>query len=129
MRGYDFARFIDEDIPAEQIDWYDAIGFCNRLSDLNGFDRVYTEIVGAVICDFDANGYRLPTEVEWEFAARGWNISEGYSFSGSDLVSDISWNKNNSAGYITHPVGTKALNELGIFDMSDNVFEWCWDWA
>jgi len=93
----------------------------------NGLIPCYTVIGEYVECDFTANGYRLPTEAEWEFAAIGGNISKGFRFAGSDILDEVAWYSKN-AGKTTHPRGQKLPNELGLYDMCGNVFEWCWDW-
>jgi formylglycine-generating enzyme required for sulfatase activity len=113
--------------PVEQINWYDAVSFCNALSIKDGLDAVYTISGTTVTADWTKNGWRLPTEAEWEFAARGGIHSNGYTFSGCNNAEDVAWHYGNASS-TTHPVGSKLSNELGIFDMSGNVSEWVWDW-
>jgi len=96
-------------LPVENVSWNDAQEFIRRL---NGMTN---------------RNYRLPTETEWEYAARGGSKSNGYKYSGSNYLDEIAWYYENS-GERTHPVGTKKANELGIHDMSGNVFEWVLDW-
>ena len=96
-------------LPVENVSWYDCQTFISRLNELTG------------------ETFRLPTEAQWEYAARGGNKAQGRLDSGSDAIDDVAWYYDNSGG-MTHPVKTKAPNELGIYDMTGNVYEWCSDW-
>lgn len=138
--------------PVEKIRWHHAIVFCNRLSMKIGLDPCYTAIRTdgnkvdymnisfdditndwrnwqSVSCDLTKNGYRLPTAAEWEFAARGGDQSAdawNYTYAGSNNIGDVAWYKDNSDG-ISHEVGKKNPNSLGLYDMSGNCWEFCWD--
>lgn len=95
--------------PVENLSWEDCQTFIRTLNALTG------------------KNFRLPTEAEWEYAARGGNKSRGYKYSGSNTLTDVAWYDNNASG-TTHPVKQKRSNELGLYDMSGNVWEWCQDW-
>ena len=109
VMGSNPSEFKGDNRPVESVSWDDCQEFIRKLNDLTG------------------QNFRLPTEAEWEFACRGGNNSRGYKYSGNNYIDNVAWYDGNS-GNKTHPVATKSPNELGIYDMSGNVWEWCADW-
>ena len=107
--GSNPSYFKGEDLPVEQVSWEDCHEFIGRLNALTGLN------------------FKLPTEAQWEYAARGGNLSKSYKYSGSNDLGEVGWYGSNS-GKCTHRVGEKQPNELGLYDMNGNVWEWCEDW-
>ena len=131
LMGTNPSRFRGDNRPVETVSWFDALEFANEKSQRSGLTPAYT-ITGTgphrtVIWNRNANGYRLPTEAEWEFAARGGTVCRrNYAFPGSANPDEVAWHSWNS-DRSTHEVGMLRPNALGLYDMSGNVWEWVWD--
>ena len=130
----------EKNLPVENVSWYDAVYFCNKLSAKCGLTPVYAvdgepdvekwsyaphkgNIITGTVSQNEENGYRLPTMEEWQYAAKG---GQEFKYSGSGNLYEVGWYADNS-GRKTHPVAQKNPNGYGLYDMSGNVFEWCWD--
>ena len=109
VMGYNPSKYKGDNFPVECVSWEDCQEFISKLNSMTG------------------KTFRLPTEAEWEYAARGGKKSRGYQYSGSNSIQDVAWYKDNCGGK-NHPVGLKQANELGIYDMSGSLWEWCQDW-
>jgi len=158
VMGGNPSKFKGDNLPVEMVNWYDCVDYCNKRSNKEGLTPYYTinkdkkdlnnnndidDVKWIVTINTGANGYRLPTATEWEYAAGGGQLSKSYTYSGSDNIDEVAWYwKNAGDKYLTgiwswptlvannnktKPVGGKAPNELGLYDMSGNVREWCWD--
>ena len=117
------SHFKGSDLPAERVCWYEAIRFCNTLSEFSGLESAYRINRRRISKKDEVSGFRLPTEMEWLFAALA---GKSHRFAGSDRADNVAWYDENSLRQ-TKPVGTKNPNDWGLFDLCGNVWEWCWD--
>ena len=114
-------------LPANFVTWFDAVAFCNALSEAAGLTPCYHMEGEQVTWNAEADGYRLPTEAEWEYACRAGTTAKWFCGDDAADLERYAWYGDNSEGR-AHPVGEKAPNSWGLYDMAGNVWEWCWDW-
>lgn len=117
IMGENPSNWKGDDLPVERVNWHKAVEFCEKLTER---ERRAGRLPDGYV-------YRLPTEAEWEYAARGGNRSRGFTYAGSNNLDEVAWHWDNSNSR-THPVGRKQPNELGLYDMTGNVWEWVHDW-
>lgn len=134
VMGKNPSHFKGPSLPVESVSWYDAVEFCNALSKLEGLTPCYSGSGADIVCDFSANGYRLPTEAEWEYAARGGTETDFNTGNMThekaeplDPAMDLAGWYEGNAGMKSHAVELKKPNAFGLHDMHGNVREWCWD--
>jgi formylglycine-generating enzyme len=160
VMGKNPSKFKGNNLPVENVSWYDCIAYCNKRSIKEKLKPYYVinknkkdpindnkidSLKWTVTLNTSANGYRLPTNVEWDYAAGGGQKSKNYTYSGNNNLDRVGWywmnsgDKKSTGNWTsntivnnhckTHPVGSKEPNELGLYDMSGNVREWAWDWS